>query len=109
MKEWTPEAIRGWILKHLYELYMTDPLNYDEFSEDPNDDTAPGLLNVIREMEILEQVDYVKILGKTRDVLQARLTVNGRIAIEAARQEPDAPVRGPLGFDVEDKESSPLS
>jgi len=102
MTNWAPESIRGWIMKHLYERYMADPRDYVIIKDEVSDESEPAFLDVYREVEMLERGGYANVLSKAQKMLSVRLTVDGRIAIESAKQQPDEPMRGPLGFVLED-------
>ncbi len=102
MEDWTPEAIRGWILEYLYEIYMDNSLDWAIFNIKPSDEPTPPFLEIVRETELLEHVGHVEILIKTSYRLHARLTINGRMTIEQSQHQPPAQEREPLGFETEE-------
>jgi len=105
MENWTPEAIRTWIFETLYPLYMKKPRGYIIFSNKPSDEPKqepePDINETIREIELLEQLGYVEIVGTAWDSIYARLTPSGRLYWEQLQQPPSEPEEPrPLGFDV---------
>jgi len=100
MPDWTPEAIQQWLFEKLYPAYMEDSQGAMWFDEQPDDSSAPPIRATIRESELMEAVGYVEIVGKSFNIIELRLTPQGRVYWETLQKEPppDQSQRECLGF-----------
>jgi len=91
-KEWTPEEVRSWILKVLYDVYMRSPTatmswTRIDFSEATDDN--PSWEDIYREAEWLDWKGFIKS-SPGISVVSARLTPAGREFVEQELLKPSS-------------------
>ncbi|MCL6642704.1 MAG: hypothetical protein K6T71_05220 [Candidatus Bipolaricaulota bacterium] len=92
-KEWTPEEVRRWILKVLYDVYMKSPTatmlwGRADFSESTDD--SPSWEDIYREAEWLDWKGFIKLSSQAVGAVSARLTPAGREFVEQELLKPSS-------------------